>query len=651
MDNYFPHLFSPVELGKLTVKNRIVSTGHDTTIPTAGVPDDRLIAYHQARAEGGAGLIVIQVAAVHPTAHYTSHVLTATSDECIPGYRRLAHSLHHHDCTVFGQLFHPGREVIDLVEGAATVAYAPSAVPSERFHVFPRPLPRVLITEIVDGYGEAALRMKKAGLDGVEIVASHGYLPAQFLNPRVNLRDDDYGGSPGNRLRFLHQVIGAIRDRVGDMVVGMRISGNEKDPQGLQEAEALDACAALDSGGGLDYFNVIAGSSASLSGAIHIVPPMAVSTGYVAPCAATMKQRVSVPVIVGGRINQPQIAEQILASGQADLCGMTRAMICDPQMPNKARAGHMENIRACIACNQACIGHFHLGFPISCIQHPETGRELRFGKREPAAVLKRVLVAGGGPGGMKAAAVAAERGHRVTLYEAAPRLGGQALLAQLLPGRAEFGGIVTNLSRELERAGVCVVLNTPVTADLVAAESPDALIIATGARPRLPVLDGAEEAHVVGAWQVLGGANVGHSVVVADWRADWIGLGLAEKLARDGCHVRLYVNGYIAGETIHRYVRDEKLGVLHKLGVEITPMVRLFGVDADTVYFQHLTSDEAILAEHADTLVLAQGHESVDALARSLSAYSGEVIMVGDCLAPRSAEEAVLEGLHAGSAL
>jgi 2,4-dienoyl-CoA reductase-like NADH-dependent reductase (Old Yellow Enzyme family) len=278
MTSPYPHLFSPLAIRNVTVKNRIVSTGHDTMLPTEGLPNDRLIAYHRARAKGGAGLIVVQVAAVHPTAFYTTHALDATDDRCIPGYRRLAQACHGHGCKVFAQLFHPGREVIDFVEGAATVAYAPSAVPSERFHVMPRVLSRSLIGEIVASYGDAAVRMQRAGVDGVEIVASHGYLPSQFLNPRLNRREDEYGGSPENRLRFLREVIADVRAKVGDFAIGMRISGDEKDPDGLHDQEAFAACEALDADGKLDYFNVIAGSSASLGGAIHIVPPMAIDT-------------------------------------------------------------------------------------------------------------------------------------------------------------------------------------------------------------------------------------------------------------------------------------------------------------------------------------------------------------------------------------
>jgi 2,4-dienoyl-CoA reductase-like NADH-dependent reductase (Old Yellow Enzyme family) len=649
MSKLFPHLFTPLTIGGVTIRNRILSTGHDTTLPTDGTVNAALIAYHAARARGAAGLIVVQVAGIHDSARYTTHILMATDDGCIPGYRKLAETVHAHGARVFAQLFHPGREILESQDGTIPVAYAPSASPSDRFHCLPRALTRAMIRTFVEGYGAAARRIEAAGIDGVEIVASHGYLPSQFLNPHVNVREDEYGGSFENRLRFLREVIAEVRKTVGsDFVVGLRISGDEMDAEGLGEADTLAAIEAL--APSLDYVNVIAGTSATIGAAIHIVPPMFVENAYVAPFAAAVKQVVGIPVLVAGRINQPQQAERVVASGQADMCGMTRAMICDPEMAGKAAADRTDDIRACIGCNQACIGHFQKGFPISCIQHPETGRELVYGRPRKAESPRDVLVAGGGPGGLKAAAVAAARGHRVTLCEAGPRLGGQALLAQLLPGRAEFGGIVTNLSHEAARAGVAVRLNTRVDRALVDRMAPGAIVLATGARPRWPRnVEIGDDAHVADAWQVLRGeVNAGASVVVADWRCDWIGLGVAELLAAKGCRVRLAVNGRAPGEEIQNYTRDMMVARCHRLGVEFIPHARLHGADADTVYLQHSASGEPILAEGVDTLVLAQGGEAEDGLLEELDGYGGEVIPIGDCLAPRTAEEAVLEGLRAG---
>jgi len=640
----FPHLFTPLTIRGVTLRNRILSTGHDTVLPTDGTVNAALIEYHRARAKGGAGLIVTQVAGVHETARYTSHLLMATDDGCIPGYRALAEAIHAEGCAVFSQLFHPGREIMESADGLLAVAYAPSSVPNERFHVMPRALPVPMIQEIIAGYAAAARRMWQAGLDGVEVVASHGYLPAQFLNPRVNLRTDDWGR---DRLRFLSEVLTAIRAATDErFVIGLRISAGERDDEGLTGEEALHACRALEPL--MDYVSLTTGTSATVGGAVHIAPPMAFAPGYVAPDAAAFKRALSIPVFVAGRINQPQEAEAILAAGRADVCGMTRAMIADPEMPAKAKAGAVDDIRACIGCNQACIGHFHRGLPVSCIQHPETGRELVYGTPSKAPARKRVMVVGGGPAGMKAAITAAHRGHEVTLWEAGPQLGGQALLAQLLPGRAEFGGIVTNLTRELERAQVNIRRGAMVTAALVAEERPDAVILATGALPRVPDLPTDGEMQIATAWDLLQNrVKPGAHVVVTDWRCDWIGPGLALRLARDGHQVTLAVAGTHAGEVLPLYVRDTLAAELHRAAVSVRPYMRLYGTAGDTVFLQHTASGDAVEIEGVQTVITALGHSPRDELSEAVQAMGIDLRMAGDCLAPRTAEEAVFEGLRA----
>ncbi|MGE8414327.1 MAG: FAD-dependent oxidoreductase [Pseudomonas sp.] len=644
MTTAFPHLFAPLQIRGKRLKNRIMSSGHDTSMPTDNLVNEQLIAYHRARAEGGVGLIVLQVAGVHDSARYTSHVLMATDDACIDGYRRLAETCHAHGTLVLSQVFHPGREIMESADGLLAVAYAPSGVPNERFRVMPRALDQEMIDAIIQGYADAARRLHQAGLDGVELVASHGYLPAQFLNPRVNRRSDGYNGELEQRLRFIREVLAAMRaSTADDFIIGLRISADERDPEGLTEDESLAAARQLQDQ--LDYLHIVAGTSASLGGAVHIVPPMAVEAAYLAREAGTFKAALQIPLFVTGRINQPQEAEAILAKGQADVCGMTRALICDPQMPNKSDSGRVDDVRACIACNQACIGHFHKGLPISCIQHPETGRELLYAQARPAQQRKRILVVGGGPAGMKAAAVAAQRGHQVTLYEAGSQLGGQVLLAQLLPRRSEFGGASTNLQREMQLAGVEVVRNTRVDRALVEREQPDHVIIATGARPYWPNFERAGELQVVDAWQVLRDeVQLGRSVVVADWRCDWIGPGIAERLLRAGHQVQLAVNGTHCGESLPLYVRDQLAGELHKLGLPIIPYARLYGCDDNTVYLQHTASGEPMLLENVDSLVLCQGHQPVDDLGEQLKGLV-DFQRIGDCLAPRTVEEAIHEGL------
>jgi 2,4-dienoyl-CoA reductase-like NADH-dependent reductase (Old Yellow Enzyme family)/thioredoxin reductase len=648
----FPLLFSPLRLRSVEIGNRILSTGHQTYLARAGLPSEELAAYHEARARGGAGLIIVEAARFHATALSDSPELIVTGDECIEGYRRIAKAVHRHGTMVFGQLSHSGRVSRRASNGMRGVAFAPSAVPDNRFHTMPRAIPTAMVEELVAACGQAARRFAEAGLDGIELVASHGLLFAQFLNPATNLRTDRYGGTREGRMRFLLECLSQARKAVGEeRAVGLRISAEELESDGLTAAEVIEICKVLAARRAVDYINVTTGSMAGLGGSIHVVPPMEIATGYVAPQAAGLRAAVGLPVFVAGRINQPQIAEQILAAGHADMCAMTRAMISDPDMAVKAKAGRLDDIRACIACNQACIGHYHQGTAISCIQNPVAGRETKLGALPTVTQSKHVMVVGGGPAGMKAAVAAAERGHQVTLAEAGARLGGQALLAQLLPERSEFGGLVTNLARELALARVAVRLNTRADAGLIEALAPDAVIIATGARPYAPAIEGREHGHVVQAWDVLaGGANPGSRVLVADWRCDWVGMGLAEHLARAGRHVRLAVNGLHAGQNLPMYLRDHWAAKLHDLGVEIISYSRLAGVDEHAAYLTHIVSGKTIIAEDVDTVVMAFGHEPDARLEAELAAAGSTVpvVLAGDCLSPRSAEEAIYEGLLAG---
>jgi 2,4-dienoyl-CoA reductase-like NADH-dependent reductase (Old Yellow Enzyme family) len=269
---------------------------------------------------------------------------------------------------LFAQLFHPGREILSTPNGMMPIAYAPSAVPNERFRIMPKRMSVELIEEIVDGFAQTASRLSQAGFDGVELVGSHGYLIAQFLSPLANQRNDQYGGDFERRLCFVKDCVNAIRKKAPDMTMGLRLSSNDYEPDGLDESAVTMICLALEDS--LDYFSLVVGSSATLGASVHVSAPMGLPTAYAAPQAAIIKKNLNKPVIVTGRINQPQEAEKIIASGQADLSGLTRALICDPEMPAKAHKGDIEDIRACIACNQSCIGRAHKGLGISCIRYP-----------------------------------------------------------------------------------------------------------------------------------------------------------------------------------------------------------------------------------------------------------------------------------------
>lgn len=273
----FPNLFSEINIGPITVPNRIVSTGHHTYLAHEQ-PSKEMIAYHEARAAGGAGLIVTEIIAIHETAMFSGQLLMALSDDCVPAYRALANSVHAHGTKIFGQLFHQGRELLSSTSGMIPPAYAPSAVPNERFHIMPQPMPEDLIRDVIDGYGRAAGYLATAGYDGVEIVANQGYLPSQFFNPLTNLRDDAYGGDYERRLAFVREIIESVKRAAPGIAVGMRISGDEMDDHGLNSDLVVQICSSLAED--LDYFSVVAGTSASLGGSVHVVPPMGLESGY-----------------------------------------------------------------------------------------------------------------------------------------------------------------------------------------------------------------------------------------------------------------------------------------------------------------------------------------------------------------------------------
>ncbi|AZL14845.1 oxidoreductase [Brevibacterium aurantiacum] len=651
MSSLFPHLFEPITLGTRTIRNRIVSSDHDTVLDDHGAIGDDLVAYHEARAQGGCGLIVLQVSGVHETARYTNHVLMATDDSSIPGYRAVAEAVHRHGATIFAQLFHPGREVMDGERGMAPRAVAPSDTPQERFKVVPEALSTEVIKEIIAGYASAAKRITDAGIDGVEIVASHGYLPIQFFNPRVNTRTDEYGGSPASRRRFLAEVVAGVRAAVGpDVVVGLRISGEEKTEDGLVATEILDLIEHLDSLECLDYFSITAGDSSTLQGAVHIVPSMQIDPAYAASLSEQVKKITDKPVMVAGRINQPHEAEKAIAEGRTDMAIMTRAMICDPEIANKSGRDAVDEIRACIGCNQACIGHFQMGVPISCIQYPESGRELTFLPRPRVRTRRRVLVIGGGPAGLKAAAVAAEAGDDVVLCEREPHLGGAVLLAQELPYRSEFGGAATNLSAEAKRAGVDIRTSTTVTQQILDEVAPEHVIVATGAKQRMPHIEIDDGAFVIGARDYLNTQPILPTgrVLVTDWKGDWIGLGIALRLAEARVPVTLATAANFAGAAIQQYTRTLLMSQALRAGVDFVNDARLVGVDAETGYLQSTLCEIVHEVDGVAATIVSGAPQSV---IPDLDFGSASVHTIGDALAPRTVEEAVFEGLEAANSL
>jgi 2,4-dienoyl-CoA reductase-like NADH-dependent reductase (Old Yellow Enzyme family)/thioredoxin reductase len=620
-------LFEPLRLGPVELPCRIVSTAHQTTLVSGHLPTDDFVAYHEARARGGAGLIVMEATAPDPSGILTDHELAGYLPEIVPAYRRVADAVQPHGTRLFVQLLHGGREQISGPPRAP--ALAPSAIPSQRFRVAPRALRGDEIEEIVAGFARSAARAVEGGLDGIEISAAHRYLVAQFFDPELNRRDDEWADPP----RFLLAVVRAVRAAAPGVCLGVRLSADSAPAQRVAPLLA----------GEVDYLSLALGESPSYLGSTLIVPPPPLRESLIEEHLAPF--RIGMPVIATSRIVDPAEGGRIVARGAADAVGMTRALITDPDLPLKARSGFTDDIRRCIGC-QACIAHYHAGEAIRCAITPRTGRERSWLETARASERRRLVVVGAGPAGLTAAAEAATAGHEVILLERSDRVGGQQTLASNAPGSAAIAeGFLANHARTLET--IEVRLGVDATVEAIAAHDPAAVVVATGARPYEPQLtvDGTATAQ---AWDVLTGRDTSTgTVVVADWGGDPLGLAAAETLAAGGALVTLCVASVAFGESLHQYRRNLALQRLYRAGVEILMHQELVSASAEGVVLRNAFAPELESVLEADLLVLALGRVPVDDLAPQLRTAGLRVEEAGDCLSPRGLEEAVLEGTAA----
>jgi 2,4-dienoyl-CoA reductase-like NADH-dependent reductase (Old Yellow Enzyme family) len=583
--------------------------------------------------------VFVEATAVHPTGLLTAHTLGGYLPAIAPAYRRLGDAVRAHGTRLFVQLLHSGRE--QIASAPRPPAIAPSAVPSARFHSEPRALTAADIAELVAGYARSARLCREGGVDGIEVSMAHGYLAAQFLASATNRRDDAYNGDLDARLRFAREVLAAVRAEAGGGVaVGVRLAADEIAPGTMGPAECAEVAAVLCADGAVDFVSAALGHSASYRGSTYIVPPPPEPVEAIAGPVALMRAALpGVPLIATSRVVDLDGAARLVGSGAVDAVGMTRALIADPDLVGKARAGRAADVVPCVGCNQGCIGHYHAGVPIGCLMNPRTGRERTLPRsgRGGSAAARRVLVAGGGPAGIAAAVEAAAAGAEVVLCERAERLGGQLAIAGRAPAHRELWERYERWAGRALR-DVDVRLETLVTtAD---AEGFDAVVIATGARPYAPPLPGGLRCAVVSAVDAIAqpGAVRG-PLLVADWGGGWTGLDAAETLAEHGHEVTLACAAAAIGEDVHQYQRNLYLGRLDRLGVRLVHHVELADGGQRHVFSGRT---EPLPAELA-TLVLAQGRVPEDALWRELEGRPG-VVRAGDVLGPRSAEEAILEG-------
>ena len=505
------------------------------------MPTDDFLAYQEARARGGAAAIFIEATAVHETGLLTSHSIAGFDPAVVPVYRRIGDALRSNGAALFLQLFHGGRERITAPPRPAAVA--PSAVPSPRFHVEPRALTRRDIADLVAAFADCAAKARAGGVDGLEVSFSHGYLGAQFFSPMTNLRDDEYDLEHG--LRFGREVLAAVREAAGDRVaVGVRLAADEGPTGALGPAACARIARGLCGDGLVDFVDLALGYSATLMGSVGIVPPPPVERNAIAePAGAVRAVLPGLPMIATTRVVELADAERLLADGQADVIGMTRAMIADPDLLAKAAAGREDEILHCIGCNQGCIGHYHAGTPIGCIVNPRTGRERTLPRPVAGSSHRDVLVIGAGPAGDRRRARGGPQRRSRHAARAADAIGGQLRLAGRAPAHAETWEVYArDVERDLAAAGVDVRLGTAATS--ADADGRDLVVLATGARPFEPRLHRDLPFRLVQAWDAIADpAAIVGPVLVADWGGGYEGLDAAELLAAAGHDVELACGG------------------------------------------------------------------------------------------------------------
>jgi 2,4-dienoyl-CoA reductase-like NADH-dependent reductase (Old Yellow Enzyme family) len=649
-------LFAPITMRGVRIRNRVVMTGHGTGMAKDHLPSEQHVAYYRERARGGVGLIGMAFPQIHPTSQDVPGEPRAYDPAIVPGMRRIAGAVHEHGAKIVMQLGHGGRQSHSTFTERAL--WAPSSIPCPFNLEMPKEMEAEDIEAIIDGHVLGARHAKQAEMDGVEIHSGYGgYLLASFLSNFSNARHDEYGGSLENRMRIVLETVRAVRAEVGrDYLVGINLQGHDFSPNGLEPADAKRVAAAIAGTEAIDYIVV---KAATYYEAHQNVPDMQHEKALWAPLAAAVRSAVEIPVIAVGRINDAWDAERILRDGAADMVAMTRQQIADPETVNKIRAGRARDIRPCIACNQGCIDRLFTLQHSSCVHNPAAGYELELGAGTltPADPAGHVVVVGAGPAGMKAAEVAARRGHRVTLLERRRAVGGQLRLAAQVDGRAEIGGVITHLEGQIEQLGVDLRLGVDLTVDQIAALHPRHVIVATGSAPAREIVGnraqgimhtpGLDAPHVMSVWDVLEhGAEIGERVlVVDDGEGSWKSVGLALALDGAGHRVEFVTPLSHVAAKLGPFSGQLAMKRLFATSIRMRSFATVVAVEDHVARVVEQGREQTLSA--LDTVILAGWHIPVAERYFELKAAGIPVTRVGDAIASRTMMEAVHEGERA----
>lgn len=635
-------LFTPFKIGQCEIPNRLVMAPMVVNMnPNTGCATEQFIRYYEERAKGGWGLIITEDYRISKHAGGYPHISGLYEDAQIPGHRKLTDTIHKYNTKIFCQIYHAGRQANRHVNyGAQPVSCSP--IPCAWNKEIPRELTYDEIQEIVADYGKTAANVVKAGFDGIEIHAAHGYLIHQFLSPNSNKRIDEYGGSFDNRVRFLKEVMASVRNAVGsDFPIQVRLSGVEYAEGGRTMFETHEIIRLIEEWSA-DALHLTFGMYGTRS-SVGSVSSYFQSHGWNVRLAEEAKKLINIPVITVGRIQEPHMAEEIIATGKADFVAMARQTLCDPYYPAKVMAEDYNEILNCIGCLQGCTASTYQGVPVYCLVNPELGYEYNTDYSK-ASVSKKVYIAGGGVGGMEAARGAAIKGHDVHLFEATNTLGGQFLTASYPPFKGEFATYPAWLLRQLKKLGVTMHMNTALTADMVKADKPDKVIIATGAKQIVPNIPGISDPKVVQAEDVLRGrADTGMNVLVIG--AGMTGTETAAHLAVQ-CKesVGLVSRRPYIGKGMEGGMRDDLTDCLNKFFVKIITSTALVAVTSEGA---KLKTGDKEYTYPCDTIVLGIGAQAYRPLEKELEGIC-ETIVIGDALEARKALQATREGFLAG---